>query len=159
MSKTAIKFWALLLLSLLLCVQSSICLASPTKVSGLVTYKSIRTEHWQTISNNTNLLEAKLLLLQTELLKLNNQTQELKTTLINLMAELSNTKMALQDARVSLSNVEDSLKKIEQSYKELESNVEAERKEALKRERNAYRKGWLNGFCVGLGTGVIIAVK
>lgn len=49
--------------------------------------------------------------------------------------------------------------KIEKSYLELKTRIESERKEAIKKERDAYRKGWLNGFCCGLATSAIIVIK
>ena len=49
--------------------------------------------------------------------------------------------------------------KIEKSYLELKTRIDLEREEAIKRERNAYRKGWLNGFCVGVATGAVIVIK
>lgn len=39
-----------------------------------------------------------------------------------------------------------------------ERQLEAERTEQTMQNKKAYRKGWLNGFCIGFGSGVAVAL-
>lgn len=121
--------------------------------------KTIPIEQWNELKRRTNLLEANLLLLRTELITLDEQSQEVNNLLERFRQELLLTESELNDANNSLKTVSLSLKKTESLYVELEKQIQTEREEALERERAAYRKGWLNGFCVGLGVGALIIAR
>lgn len=134
-------------------VSCSLCLAAPEKSEP--NCKLIRTEQLQALKNSINLYEANLILVQDRLSEQEMLSKELMSLLINANVELNTARQELENARTSLQKVEAALKKLSESYSQLKLQIAEERKEALKRERAAYRKGWLNGFCVGAAlTGV-----
>ena len=112
-------------------------------------FKTVQTQQWEKLKANNNLLAANLQMLLMSLMALENPTQELRELLKQCQLNLMNSQEQLRNANVSLKTAQELLKKTQLSYTELENKFEAERKEALKREREAYRKGWLNGFSIG----------
>lgn len=121
-------------------------------------YVLLPTEQWQTLSSNSRLLQAKLMLLEDELMMLDKPSSELMEQLAIAKQQLSVSKTALSDANSSLKNAESLLQKTQQSYQALERQLEAERTEQTIQNKKAYRKGWLNGFCIGFGSGVAVAL-
>ena len=103
---------------------------------------------------------AKLNLLEMNLLALEKPTKELQLLLTQCRNDLTISQAKLKDAESSLANAETLLKIAQVSFKRLEDRFEVEREEALKREREAYKKGWLNGFCAGaIGTAILANYK
>lgn len=121
-------------------------------------YVLLPTEQWQTLSSNSRLLQAKLMLLEDELMMLDKPSSELMEQLAIAKQQLSVSKTALSDANSSLKNVESLLQQTQESYQALERQLEAERTEQSRQNKKAYRKGWLNGFCIGFGSGVTVAL-
>ena len=150
--KVILGAWLLAVL-LLAFVSCSPCSAAPGK--NELNWKQIRTEQLQALKNNINLYEANLILVQDILTEQEMLSKELMSLLIKANVELNVVRQELKNARTSLQKAEEALKKLSESYSLLRLQIANERKEALKREREAYRKGWLNGFCVGAAlTGV-----
>ena len=144
--KVILTAWlfAVLLLSFASC---SLCLASPEKIEPK--FKQIPIEQWQTLTSKVNLYEANLILVQDMLTEQEMLSKELMSLLINANVALDEAKKEMQSAKSSLLNAEQALTKLSESYSLLKIQMEAERKEAAKREKEAYRKGWINGFCFG----------
>lgn len=132
--------------------------ANTNRLAVPARYVLLPTEQWQTLSNNSRLLQAKLILLEDELMMLDKPSSELMEQLAIAKQQLSVSKTALSDANSSLRNAESLLQQTQQSYQALERQLEAERMEQTRQNKKAYRKGWLNGFCIGFGSGVAVAL-
>ena len=147
----------LLCLLLLLSLHIPVCQGMPAPVTK---FKTIPIEQWNRLETNNNLLVAKLNLLEMNLLALEKPTKELQLLLTQCRNDLTISQAKLKDAETSLANAETLLKIAQVSFKRLEDRVEVEREEALKREREAYKKGWLNGFCAGaIGATILVNHK
>ena len=145
---------ALLLVVLLsLFVSCSICLGAPQKTEP--SYKKIPTEQWQNLTYSISLHEANLIMVQDMLMQQEMLSKELLQLLINANVELNTARQELKNAKTSLKKAEEALKKLSESYQLLKVQIETERKESAKREKEAYHKGLLNGFGLGaLVTGI-----
>ena len=146
-TKKVILGVCLLAALLLVFVSCSPCSAAPGKNEP--NCRMIRTEQWEQLTSNINLYEANLILVQDILTEQEMLSKELMSLLIKANVELNTARQELKNARTSLQKAEEALKKLSESYSLLRLQIANERKEALKREREAYRKGWLNGFCTG----------
>ena len=148
MAKRRVTCIAWLLAVLLLSFAScSLCLAAPEKIEPK--FKQIPIEQWQTLTSKVNLYEANLILVQDMLVEQERLSSELMSLLINVNVELNTARKELQSANTSLQKAEEALTKLGESYSLLKIQIADERKEADKREKAAYRKGWINGFCFG----------
>lgn len=144
--KVILTAWLLAVL-LLASASCSPCLAAPEKTGQ--NYKQIPIGQWERLAYNINLYEANLILVQEKLTEQEMLSKELMSLLINANVALDEAKKEMQSAKSSLLNAEQALTKLSESYSLLKIQMEAERKEAAKREKEAYRKGWVNGFCFG----------
>lgn len=150
----------ILVLLLLLCWLPCIASAAEAQPTAPAGYRLIRIEQWQELKAKSNLLAAKLQLAQDMLTQLEAPSGELMSSLIEARAQLKISQQELQQCKISLENARSSMMKSEQLYNVLMKRIERERKQAAKDRQAAYRKGWLNGFCVGLaGTAVICIIK
>ena len=108
----------------------------------------------------SNLLAAKLQLAQDTLTQLEAPSSELMSSLIEARAQLKISQQELKECKLSLENARSSMMKSEAAYSVLMERLETERRQAAKDRQAAYRKGWLNGFYVGIaGTLVLCSVK
>lgn len=137
----------LLAVLLLVSVSCSPCLAAPEKIGQ--NCKQIPIVQWEQLTYNISLHEANLILVQDMLIEQEMLSKELMSLLVKANVELNTARQELKNARTSLQKAEEALKKLSESYSLLKLQIAKERKEALKRERDAYRKGWINGFCTG----------
>lgn len=112
-------------------------------------FKTVPIAQWEKLKANNKLLSANLQMLLMNLMALENPTKELLELSKKCQLDLISSQEQLQNANASLKTAQDLLEKTKQSYAELESKYEAERKEAQRLQREAYRKGWLNGFSIG----------
>lgn len=123
-------------------------------------YIKVPTVQWNKLKQNTQLLEANLIMLQDSLTVQEQQSAELMNLLTEARNALSETQQALMNANASLANAEKSLRTATEYTQKLKKQIEAERDAAAEAKERAYWKGWLNGFCCGIAGGVIaIATK
>ena len=123
-------------------------------------YIKVATVQWNKLKQNTQLLEANLIILQDSLTVQEQQSAELMNLLNEARSELQKTQQTLQTAGASLKNAEKSLQIANEYTQKLRKQIEAEREAAAEAKERAYWKGWLNGFCVGLiTTGIAVITK
>ena len=123
-------------------------------------YIKVPTVQWNKLKQNTQLLEANLIMLQDSLTVQEQQSAELMNLLTEARNALSETQQALMNANASLANAEKSLRTATEYTQKLKKQIEADRDAAAEAKERAYWKGWLNGFCCGIAGGVIaIATK
>lgn len=144
-------------------VSALFCFALPCMSAAPVEqvptgYKVVRTEKLDELKSNNDKLMLKLAELEQKLALLKMPSNELVEQLAIAKQQLSVSKTALSDANSSLKNAESLLQQTQQSYQALERQLEAERTEQTRQNKKAYRKGWLNGFCIGFGSGVAVAL-
>ena len=149
-SISAICFAALLVFSF--CSPHS-ALAAPTSIT-------IPIVQWNSLKDNTNRLEANLTLLEESLTQQERRQEELMSLLTSARSELKKTQEALKNANSSLETAKQSLLTANELSEKLKKQLDGDRKEAAEEKKKAYRKGWMNGFCVGVaGTMVIVFTK
>lgn len=150
------------LLSLLWCfapVLIARCEAAEM-MSAQQKYISVPMQQWTQLKQNTQMLDANLIMLQDSLTAQEQQSAELMNLLTKARNALSETQKALLNANKSLANAEKSLQIANEYTVKLRKQIEAERKAAAEERERAYWKGWLNGFCVGLvTTGIAVITK
>lgn len=123
-------------------------------------YIKVPTVQWNKLKQNTQLLEANLIMLQDSLTAQEQRQSELMNLLQQARNELQKTQQALRTANASLANAEKSLRTATEYTQKLKKQIEAERDAAAEAKERAYWKGWLNGFCVGLvTTGIAVITK
>lgn len=144
------------LLSLLWCfapVLITRCEAAETPASK--SYIKVPMQQWNALKKNTQMLDANLILLEQNLTVQEQRSAELTSLLQQARNELTKTQQALQTASASLVTAEKSLQIANEYTLKLRKQIEQEREAAAEAKEQAYWKGWLNGFCVGLAGGVI----
>lgn len=123
-------------------------------------YIKIQMKQWNELKQNTQLLEANLILLEQNLTVQEQRSAELTSLLQQAKNELTKTQQALQTASASLVTAEKSLQIANEYTLKLRKQIEQEREAAAEAKEQAYWKGWLNGFCVGLvTTGIAVITK
>lgn len=146
-SISAICFAALLVFSF--CSPHSV-LAAPISIT-------IPIAQWNSLKDNTSRLEANLTLLEESLTQQELRQEELMSLLTSARRELKKTQEALKNANSSLETAKQSLQTANELSEKLKKQLDSERKEAAEEKKKAYRKGWMNGFCVGAaGTMVLV---
>ena len=128
----------------------------PTAPAG---YRLIRIEQWQDLKKKSNLLAAKLQLAQNMLTQLEAPSGELMNLLAEARAQLLLSQQELKECKVSLESAKSSIVKSEKLYSVLTKQLDQERRQAAKDREAAYRKGWLNGFCVGVASTVLLTLS
>lgn len=118
-------------------------------------YISVPIKQWAQLKQNTQMLDANLILLEQNLTAQEQRQSELMNLLQQARNELTKTQQALQTASGSLAIAEKSLRTATEYTQKLKKQIEAERKAAAEAKERAYWKGWLNGFCCGIVGGVI----
>ena len=133
---------------------------SPHSVLAAPTSITVPIAQWNSLKDNSNRLAANLMLLEESLTQQERRQEELMSLLTSARSELKKTQEALKTANGSLETAKASLKTANELSEKLKKQLDSERKQAEKEKKNAYRKGWLNGFCVGAaGTMVIVFTK
>ena len=123
-------------------------------------YISVPMQQWNALKKNTQMLDANLILLEQNLTAQEQRSDELMNLLQQARNELQKTQQALRTASASLASVEKSLQIANEYTVKLRKQIEAEREVAAEAKEQAYWKGWLNGFCVGLvTTGIAVITK
>lgn len=123
-------------------------------------YIKVPIAQWNELKQNTNRLEANLIMLQDSLTAQEQRSVELMNLLQQARNELQKTQQALRTASASLARAEKSLQIANEYTVKLRKQIEAEREAAADERERAYWKGWLNGFCVGLvTTGIAVITK
>lgn len=123
-------------------------------------YISVPMQQWNALKKNTQMLDANLILLEQNLTVQEQRSAELTSLLQQAKNELTKTQQALQTASASLVTAEKSLQIANEYTLKLRKQIEQEREAAAEAKEQAYWKGWLNGFCVGLvTTGIAVITK
>ena len=123
-------------------------------------YISVPMQQWNALKKNTQMLDANLILLEQNLTAQQQRSVELTSLLQQARNELTKTQQALMNANASLVTAEKSLQIANEYTLKLRKQIEAEREAAAEAKEQAYWKGWLNGFCVGLvTTGIAVITK
>lgn len=123
-------------------------------------YIKVPIQQWTQLKQNTQLLDANLILLEQNLTAQQQRSVELTSLLQQARNELTKTQQALMNANASLVTAEKSLQIANEYTLKLRKQIEAEREAAAEAKEQAYWKGWLNGFCVGLvTTGIAVITK
>ena len=150
------------LLSLLWCFAPWLiarCAAAETAPTSN-RYIKVPIQQWTQLKQNTQLLDANLILLEQNLTAQQQRSVELTSLLQQARNELTKTQQALMNANASLVTAEKSLQIANEYTLKLRKQIEAEREAAAEAKERAYWKGWLNGFCVGLvTTGIAVITK
>ena len=150
------------LLSLLWCFAPWLiarCAAAETAPTSN-RYIKVPIQQWTQLKQNTQMLDANLIMLQDSLTAQEQRQSELMNLLQQARNELQKTQQALRTANASLARAEKSLQIANEYTVKLRKQIEAERDAAADERERAYWKGWLNGFCVGLvTTGLAVITK
>lgn len=150
------------LLSLLWCFAPWLiarCAAAETAPTSN-RYIKVPIQQWTQLKQNTQMLDANLIMLQDSLTAQEQRQSELMNLLQQARNELQKTQQALRTANASLARAEKSLQIANEYTVKLRKQIEAERDAAADERERAYWKGWLNGFCVGLvTTGIAVITK
>ena len=150
------------LLSLLWCfapVLIARCAAAETAPEQQK-YISVPMQQWNALKKNTQMLDANLILLEQNLTVQEQRSAELTSLLQQAKNELTKTQQALQTASASLVTAKKSLQIANEYTLKLRKQIEQEREAAAEAKEQAYWKGWLNGFCVGIvTTGIAVITK
>ena len=123
-------------------------------------YISVPIAQWNELKQNTQMLDANLIMLQDSLTAQEKQQAELMTLLTKAKTQVQQLQQELQTASASLESAKKSLQTANEYTVKLRKQIEQEREAAAEERERAYWKGWLNGFCVGLvTTGIAVITK
>ena len=125
MKKLDIKFFLILLCSLLLCAYSS--KVSAQTVENSTGYKMIPIQQWGQLRSNSLQLELKLEEVKLQLEMLSEQSNEVKAKLMEAEKQLMISKQELENSNLSLASAKDLQQKARESLTELTNQIEAER--------------------------------
>lgn len=115
------------------CTGGGIAEAAPQQIT-------ISLEQWNSLKQETNLLEAKLQIASDMLAMQKSTSSELMQQLAEARLQLNETRKALNSSKNSLANAKQSLDDSKALYKTLIEQMELERKRAkrIKHQRNLY---------------------